>query len=292
MIKPGRTLELLNRVEYAESELHKIDNQNINFTDPEARYRPNKDKKWEFGYIEEVANDAKYNITIAKRVTQDANDQKQLIPMIEKALETIKKIKKLTTEELNEQLSDINHVFDNGFLTFENLATIKERLYNVFMPTNEQAREFKIKYTGKEVKPFSINNFKYEPVFDFFICPEKQILKYTNDIIVNDIPKKSYTGAPCNECPSRKECCNNKYRQIQKTNNQDLKEQEKKMETEEAQEIYELRNKIENNFAYLQTILKHIQYQTIGLKNADKELTQNIVARNLRIIFNLIQQKT
>ena len=64
------------------------------------------------------------------------------------------------------------------------------------------------------------------------------------------------------------------------------------METKEAQEIYDLRNKIENTFAYIQTILKHIHYQTIGLKNADKELTQNVVARNLRIIFNIIQQET
>ena len=77
-IKPERTLSLLNRVEHAEKELHEIDNKNINFTDPEARYRPNKDKKGEYGYIEEVANDAKYNITIAKRVTQDTNDQKTI----------------------------------------------------------------------------------------------------------------------------------------------------------------------------------------------------------------------
>ena len=143
-----------------------------------------------------------------------------------------------------------------------------------------------------KTKPFAINKFIYEPVLDFYICPEKQILKYTNDIIIKGIPKKCYTGAPCNKCPSQQECCNNKYRQIQKTNNQDLKEQEKKMETKEAQKIYELRNRVENTFAYMQSILKHTQYQTKGLKNANKELTQNTVARNLRLIFNLIQQET
>ena len=59
------------------------------------------------------------------------------------------------------------------------------------MPTNEQAREFKRKYTGKETKPFAINKFIYEPVLDFYICPEKQILKYTNDITIKDIPQKN-----------------------------------------------------------------------------------------------------
>lgn len=114
---PERIDRLLNKVEYVESELHKIDNKNINYVDPESRYRPNKDNKWEFGYIEEVANDAKHNLTIAKRVTQDANDQKQLIPMIEKVLECIKTVKNITQEELNQRIPEIEHVFDNGFLT-------------------------------------------------------------------------------------------------------------------------------------------------------------------------------
>ena len=48
--------------------------------------------------------------------------------MIEKALECIKKVKNLTQEELTKQIPEIKHVFDNGFLTFKNLAEIKKKI--------------------------------------------------------------------------------------------------------------------------------------------------------------------
>ena len=63
------------------------------------------------------------------------------------------------------------------------------------------------------------------------------------------------------------------------------------METKEASTIYKLRKRIENVFAYLKAILKHLQYQTIGIEKANKELTQEVLARNLIMIFNLDKQQ-
>lgn len=208
--------------------------------------------------------------------------------MIEKSYQTIMKILENPTES---ELKEIKHVFDNGFFTLDNLEEIAKELYDVYMPTTEQARKFKNLITQKEVGTYSIDNFKYEPVFDFFICPEKQILHHTNNTVTNGIPKKCYTGAPCSKCPARQKCCNGKHRQIQKTDNKLLKELEKKMETKEAATIYKLRKRIENAFAYLKGVLKHLQYQTIGIEKANKELTQEVLARNLIMIFNLDQQQ-
>ncbi|RAP48085.1 MAG: hypothetical protein BZ136_05340, partial [Methanosphaera sp. rholeuAM74] len=54
----------------------------VNYTDPEARKSPNKEQVMQTGYNEQIVVDNKNGLIIAVDVTQDANDQNQLLPMI------------------------------------------------------------------------------------------------------------------------------------------------------------------------------------------------------------------
>ena len=91
----------------------------VNYSDPEARKSPNKEGVTQTGYNEQIVIDNKNGLIIAVDVTTDGNNQKQLMPMIEKSEENIQKALNLTPEEFQEQCSDIDVLFDYGYFSYD-----------------------------------------------------------------------------------------------------------------------------------------------------------------------------
>ena len=80
---PETAYKQVQKLEKCQEELESGANT-VNYTDPEARKSPNKELIMQTGYNEQIAVDNKNGLILAVTVTQDANDQKQLIPMIKK----------------------------------------------------------------------------------------------------------------------------------------------------------------------------------------------------------------
>ena len=61
----------------------------MSLTDPECRWMMNKKNRMEFSYNMQLAVDYDSGIILANSVTQDPTDHHQLIPQIERTIETI-----------------------------------------------------------------------------------------------------------------------------------------------------------------------------------------------------------
>ncbi|MFZ2508222.1 MAG: IS1182 family transposase [Steroidobacteraceae bacterium] len=71
------------------AQLEKAGRNHMNPNEPEAEVLKLRGGKKEFGYNAQTVVDAKARIIVAQEVVTDANDQKQLVPMIQKAEETV-----------------------------------------------------------------------------------------------------------------------------------------------------------------------------------------------------------
>jgi hypothetical protein len=109
----------------------------------------NKKNKIEFSYNSQISVDHKSGIIISNSVTQEPTDHNQLIPVIEKIIETIGPLPE------NTSLST-----DNGYYTLENLIYIRKNNINAYIPNRKQATEAKT--NKKHKKPFYKHNFKYD----------------------------------------------------------------------------------------------------------------------------------
>ncbi|RAP53232.1 MAG: hypothetical protein BZ137_07205 [Methanosphaera sp. rholeuAM130] len=88
---PETAYKQVRKLEKCNEELEHGGKNTVNYTDPEARKSPNKEQVMQTGYNEQIVVDNKNGLIIAVDVTQDANDLKQLIPMIQKTQETLLK---------------------------------------------------------------------------------------------------------------------------------------------------------------------------------------------------------
>ena len=73
---PETAYKQVQKLEKCQEELEKSGANTVNYTDPEARKSPNKEKVTQTGYNEQIAVDNKNGLILAVNVTQDANDQK------------------------------------------------------------------------------------------------------------------------------------------------------------------------------------------------------------------------
>jgi len=85
---PEQKKLVLKKLKHAENELKKT-KKTISLTDPESRRMMNKKNLMELSYNMQIAVDYNSGIILANSVTQDPTDHYQLIPQIERTIETI-----------------------------------------------------------------------------------------------------------------------------------------------------------------------------------------------------------
>ena len=96
------------------------------------------------GYNEQITVDNKNGLIIAVTVTQDANDQKQLIPMIEKTQETLQNALNISQEESEQIIQNTDILADNGYYTNQTIHDLyDEGKYSILIPNKQQATQQK-----------------------------------------------------------------------------------------------------------------------------------------------------
>jgi transposase len=97
-----------------------------NFTDPESRImKDGATKEFVQGYNTQIAVDGSSQVIVATGVTQEANDKKQLIPMMEKVKEN--------TDRLPEKVSG-----DSGYFSETNLTNEAVKDIDLYIPPDRQ----------------------------------------------------------------------------------------------------------------------------------------------------------
>ena len=296
---PETAYKQVQKLEKCQEELEKSGANTVNYTDPEARKSPNKEQVMQTGYNEQIAVDNKNGLILAVTVTQDANDQKQLIPMIKNTQNNIQQALNLTNQESEEIIHNMDILADNGYYTNQTIQQIyTEGEYSVIIPNKQQAshqkdllRRKSQQITNNNKKDgFSKHNMKYDEEKHCYICPENKELpikqvypgKYNDRII--------YYTSECSKCPSRTICLTDKMTgKIITDYTSDAKQlQAAIFETPHGQKQYKKRMPmVEPRFAYNKYTLHYRQYHLLGLENAKKQQTLMATAQNIVKIHNI-----
>ena len=114
----------------------------INFTDAESRIMPTKDG-FQQCYNAQAAVDAGSQVIVAISVTEQTNDKKQLVPMLDQ-------IKENTGRQATEVSAD------NGYCSDENLKAMNRRRINGYIATGRQKHEKKSATRSSKISRIAI----------------------------------------------------------------------------------------------------------------------------------------
>lgn len=296
---PETAYKQVEKLEKCQEMIEKTGDNTVNYSDPEARKSPNKEGVTQTGYNEQIVVDNKNGLIIAVDVTTDGNDQKQLMPMIEKSEENIQKALNLTPEEFQEQYSNIDVLADYGYFSYEQVEKEeKKQNTTLYMPDKGLSTQDKDKLRrpsdrkNNNKKRYGKDDMTWDEKNHCYICPEGQILEQKKIYHLKDRDKIIYYGANCSNCPSKDKCLSTKMttKVITDYVSDSTMKLKHRMHTAEAQEKYKDRMpNVEPRFAYNKYTLKYRQYHVKGQKSAITQQLLMATAQNMIKIHNIEQ---
>ena len=233
--------------------------KNISSTDPECRMMQNKKGLNEFSYNAQFGVDSKHQIIVSNDVCQDRHDSHQFIPQMRNIQENVK------------LRNGAGVVVDCGYDDAENMKFAEDEKIELYMPNSAQIQVF-----GGEEKSRQKDNYQYD--------------KKRNELIVEG---ERYRFRGVYDRKDGKKVITfyseklKKKRQVPFFFEERLR-MKKKMETEEAKEIYQMRKivvepvigDIKENYGFIKFYLR-------GLEKVKIELNLISIAHNLKKIYML-----
>lgn len=175
------------------------DQDTVFATDKDSRLMNDKGKTRP-GYNAQTAVDEKHKLLVVAEVSQDANDQHQMTPMLEQLSEVKKElgIEKRTTAEM-----------DCGYHIEEEVMKHKDsEEFDIAAPSPKDSPK-KQNQDSVPKKEFKADKFRYDKQSDSYVCPEGKILsRITPDggMLVDGKRLSIYKCNSCASCDKRELC--------------------------------------------------------------------------------------
>jgi len=262
------------------------DESYINLTDPESRSMKNKQAVLPSYNAQILTNQ---QVIVALDVTQDENDQNQLQPLVEQAVQNLKL-------DEREQETTIPFAADAGYNKGANLSYMEEQ--EVFDP-HISMHNRKEESENEDGIPFE-DAFEYDEGQDRWLCPQGHALEKGRTSQESDKVVSYYKNKPshCVTCPLRGKCLATK--QDQKLGYKSLRDDgfrtarqamRRKLKTDEGKEVYRRRSgEVEGVIGQLKNCHLKEKLRRLGLANAASELSLGSTVHNLRKIMRYIGQ--
>ena len=233
--------------------------KNISSTDPECRMMKNKKGLHEFSYNTQFGVDSQHQIIISNDVCQDRYDADQFVPQVKNMQENVV-LKK-----------DTKLVVDCGYSDGENMNFSEDEKIDLYVPNRAQAQ----KLNGKEG---SLNHDNYE--YD----------KKRNELIVEG---ERFQFRGIYDRKNGKKVITFYNEKLKKKKEvpfffEERLRMRKKMETENAKEIYDMRKYVvEPVIGNIKENFEFTKFHLRGLKEAKIEVNLISIAHNLKKIWML-----
>ena len=258
-----------------EKQLKESGEAQISISDPESRQIMIRNNITEVAYNVQVTVDAKNNIPIDYKVTNQ-NDSKAMGNMVQRAKSILR-------------TNEFTALYDKGFHTGSELKTAQELGIETIVaipgiPASNQAPNHNYNY----------EHFVYDEVSDTYTCPQGQTLR-TNGTWYkeqtssgNTILFKQYKTRACKSCQVRSECTRSKNARLISRNEFAGYYERNRRNTLEKEHLYKRRQAIaEHPFG---TIKRQWGFSYIlskkGINRASADVGFMFIAYNLRRIIN------
>ncbi len=270
---------LKSKIEEALKILKEEDRKKINLTDNDANHMKaggSKDVRPSYNCQAAVTDDG---IIVAAEAVTEANDRKQLEPMIEQTETNIKE----TVEEV---------AADSGYGSYANYEYLEQKEIDGYVP-DDHFQQYKNGEYEKEENRYHYSNFKYDESTDSYICPEGKPLKYwktrKNRTRKRQWNHKVYRGRECRECTKRSLCTKSKMRELLiDTREPLLQKMRKKLSSEEGKKKYFKRQyTIEPVFGHLKFNLGYRNFLLRGVEKVTAEFKLMCIGWNIKKMLKL-----
>ncbi len=181
-----QTLQAVIRERLAE--LEKEGRDHMHPGEPDATVMKNHEGT-RLGFNSQAVVDSKQGVIIAADVTNEGNDKRQLVPMLERVQEEFGRVAEET-------------VADSGYWSGEQLAQAEEAHFPVIVNLDE------VKAERELAGPYSGSNFTYNQEKDCYVCPRGEALIYERTRKASG--GRVYRCHTCKACPVRGECSSDK----------------------------------------------------------------------------------
>jgi len=266
----------LERLQQIQKELTAQGKEKINATDPDAAFMKTK-AGIKTSYNAQACVDEDSQVIIAASVTNQPNDDEQLIAVLDQAEgNTVGDIGILTA--------------DAGYGNAANLEALERYKVDAYIPDDT----YQSRHRGKPVGPFDKDNFLYNPKDDVFICPQGKVLTYWYRKREKRGDYRVYRYGKCTECPHFGQCTKSKRgrsiwrRQVDGK----VKAMREKLDTEAGKQIYAKRKYIiEPVFGQIKAAMGFTGFHLRGLSKVNLEFMLISIAHNLRKMTRYCYQK-
>ena len=270
----------------------------LNLTDPDSRLMKSDSTIKECFNAQVITNN---QVIVAVDVTNQENDQNQLIPMVnnlKKNLPSIASKEKIKEEEEDQNITSpkynkkevakpIKFLTDAGYNQGKNLEYLdKEKNIDAYLSMRNRKQD-------KEAKsnPCHQSNFHYNEDEDDYTCPKGNLLDFKNNIINNDRRSSLYASdvSKCILCDMNSSCLYNKsdrkrgYRTITHDDYEVYRiYMRSKMEQDTSKKLYKGRSpEVEGLFGQITSNRGFDRFGLRGLKAAKGEFMIAAFAHNI-----------
>jgi transposase len=256
---------LSETIRTAIAELEEAGQEHLNPHDREARMMVTNSGRTEFAYNAQVAVDQKHGIIVAASVTDEANDQRQLIPMLEQVEQNAGTVAGTT-------------LADSGYDTAEALGEAEKRNAAVVVAP---------KVRRNAVHPYHTMHFRYDRERDSVQCPRGEWLGRTGTRRHHAKPYavQTYRCTVYEACPVRWQCSrdrNGRLIEITPYHDAVLRHRQRLDDPQQRMLLRKRPGIVERTFAEIKETLGFRRWSVSGSAKVQAQWSMICAAMNLR----------
>ena len=234
-------------------------------TEPDARIMRSGRDGMVLGYNVQTAVEADTGLIVHHEVTQDAGDNRQLLPMAKKASAVLGQ-------------DELTVLADAGYSNGEQQAILEENGVTANVPRRVVPNSNKSFYQKAD--------FEYDNVRNEYQCPAGQVLRYTGD----DKQRKlhHYTRSGCNQCALQTQCTYADRRTVTRHFHEDAFERsEARLKADPALMTRRMAI-VERPFAVLKQAMALRRFVCRGMAGVQTEMAIAVTGYNLKQMISRI----
>lgn len=275
-----RQKDRLKKLQQIKKQMQDSGKKKINLTDADAVFMKTGNGI-KTSYNAQIAVDEKHQVIVAAEVTDQPSDTEQLLPMVEKAEESVGPIDKLSA--------------DSAYSSGENLQQLAAKGIDAYIPdANYQGSQ-----RGKQDTPgrqfFSRSCFQRDELKDCFMCPAGNRLTFSHFVKSKDGKhSRMYRCRDFKNCNLKSRCtkARNGRSIFLNVHDDQFRAMRTKLNGAYGKGIYARRKTIvEPVFGHIKESLGFRQFLLRGLEKVNGEFAIVCIAHNLRKIINTLRAK-
>jgi len=234
--------------------------------EPEARLMRTAREGRQVAYNAQIAVDSQHKLIVAFDLTNECNDEQQLLPMAQQAGRAL-------------DAEALTVVADTGYSNGEQASQCAEAGITAIVP-----RPVTVNPRGEEF--FTRDAFAYEAAADVYHCPAGQTLILGR--VSRTEQKKEYWTKACPDCPMKAQCTSARRRSIVRSLHEDARQAMHERAATDPNWMRLRRSVAEHPFGTMKWMMGRSRFLVRGLRKARGEWSLTVLGYNIRRIAQII----